>query len=91
MARPETVVNEVRDAAVDFLRALDKFEPVRRKYFALGGDTFISPYFFQEDGTTPRTDLDIDAEGVTGIINSLDAVQTLMGEGHRTNLSRGTR
>lgn len=75
MATKSNFEHRVREATKTYLRAYERMVGIKAEYTALGGADFVAD-LTGDLGTT----------GVTGIITSVGALETLMGQGHATNL-----
>lgn len=77
MATKSNFEYRLREATRAYLRAYERMVGIKTEYTALGGADFVA------DLTS-----DLGTTGVTGIITSVGALETLMSQGHATNLYR---
>lgn len=95
MARPDTLIDELRSRIGKLGEAFDGLAGVKRRYVALGGADFLAPYFLDGTGAA-RTDLDIAPEDIGKALQSLQAIEALLatvidpatGATHMTNFAR---
>ena len=59
MAQPQQHIARTRAFITAATNAFEDLQAAGNEYTALGGSAGIKPFFFQADGVTPRTDLDI--------------------------------
>ncbi len=88
MASQSRFINNTRSAVDQFLSAYEALNARVDEYNAQGGDTFVSPFWLDENGDQ-RTDLDINFADFIAVITSVQAISALMAQGHATNLYRG--
>lgn len=87
MARPDALIDELRTRIGKLGEAFDGLAGVKRRYVALGGADFLAPYFLDGNGQ-PRTDLDIKPEDIGNALASLQAIESLLAQGHMTNFAK---
>ena len=85
MAQPESWIGPFRSDVDALLDALDRLHGARRQYDALGGASFLDPFF------EANTSYDIAAADIGNALNSVQAIEDLLaadGGGHGTNLNK---
>lgn len=87
MAQPSTLVSNVRNCVGNLLDSIDCLNAQRAQYDALGGSSFVDSYFEDSEGN-PRTDIDITSQEFLDALSSVAAINTLMSQGHATNLNK---
>lgn len=88
MARPDTLIDQIRASATRLLVERAKAKELRAKWDALGGAAFIAPYFVSGDPPLARADLDVNAADVSNYFVTADALEASYAAGHATNLSK---
>jgi hypothetical protein len=88
MSQPASHVARTRAAITRFTAAVEELQGCASEYVALGGQSGVDDHWLEEDGVTPRTDLDLTLAEYVSAVSSIDAVITLLGQGHSTNLYR---
>ncbi len=88
MASQSRFINNTRAAVDQFLGAYEELSARVDEYNSQGGQTFVNPFFLDENGDE-RSDLDINFAQFVAVITSVQAVSDLLAAGHATNLYRG--
>ena len=82
LERQNQIYAEARAAAGGFIEAWRRLQDARDAYDAVGGTPFFTTYF--EGSPTPE----LTSNEFLGLMNTTNAIDTLMAAGHSTNLHK---
>ena len=86
MAQPSQHIQRTRAAITQATNAFEQLQAVANEFTALGGSAGIASYWFQADGVTPRTDLDISAAQYEAAMTVILGLGTSIGPANSAGL-----
>jgi len=88
MSQPSAHISRTRQAITQGTDAFEQLQACANEYTALGGSAGVAPFWFQADGVTPRTDLDITHDEYVAAIAVILALGTTIGPANSSSLYR---